>query len=44
MGKNCKFLHIPNRCKIEQPDTGQLMGLKIRKQKCARGSSFVEIT
>ena len=26
--KNCKFLHIPNRCKIEQPDTRRCNGIK----------------
>ena len=37
---DCKFLHIPFRFNIEQPNTCQLMGLKILKLKCTCGSSF----
>ena len=37
------FLHIPYRCKIEQPDTRHIMELKILKRKCACVSSSAKI-
>ena len=37
------FLHIPYRCKIEQPDTRQCNGIKKFEMKCACGSSFIKI-
>ena len=43
VAKNCKFLYIPYRCKIEKSDTHNIMELKILKWKCAYGSSFVNI-
>ena len=38
---NCKFLHIPYRCKIEQPATYNIKGLQILKRKYACESNFV---
>ena len=43
VAKNCKFLLIPCRCKIEQPETRGCNGIKNLKWKCACGSSFVMI-
>ena len=43
MAKNYIFLHIPNRARVNNLIRDNVMGLKILKQKCACGSSFVKI-
>ena len=45
VAKNCMSYCIPFRCKIEQPDTYNIMGWQILKCKCARKlSSLVKNT
>ena len=34
VAKNCMFLHIPYRCKIEQPDTRQRSGINSETEMC----------
>ena len=38
VAKNCMYLYIPYRCKVEQLDALHIMGRQILKRNCACGS------